>query len=178
MKETRKKMEKFIKENATKELTLDIGCKDRKYKKYFPNSVGVDVQKGKDIDIVADAQNLPFANECFDAILCTEVLEHIENPHQAISEMKRVLTKNGKLILTTRFIFPIHDEPTDYFRFTCFGLEKMLHGFNNVSIKKETSIFGTIFIIFQRLSYKFIHLQWNDIENSMTSGYYVEATKI
>lgn len=44
---------------------------------------------------------LPFHNEAFDTIICSEVIEHLENPHQFLKQCHRVLKKGGKLILTT-----------------------------------------------------------------------------
>ena len=48
---------------------------------------------------VADAHAIPFPNETFDLIICTEVLEHVDDPKGALLEMRRVLTKNGKVII-------------------------------------------------------------------------------
>ncbi len=44
---------------------------------------------------IADAANLPFKNNFFDAIFCLEVLEHVDNPLKVISEIKRILKKGG-----------------------------------------------------------------------------------
>jgi len=67
------------------------------------------VKKGK--FIVASASNLPFKNETFDIVLCTEVIEHVENQTKAFNEMFRVLKNNGYLVLTTpnKFFKPFFD---------------------------------------------------------------------
>jgi len=57
------------------------------------------VKKGK--FIVASASNLPFKNSSFDIVLCTEVIEHVENQEKAFREMFRVLKKEGYLAITT-----------------------------------------------------------------------------
>ena len=72
-------------------------------------------------EIVGDAQEMPFADATYSTILCTEVLEHIPDPQKAVDEMYRVLKPGGTLILTTRFLFPVHDAPGDYWRFTPYG---------------------------------------------------------
>jgi len=110
---TRNNLGKFVSNNSSNGLTLDLGCGNVYYKKYFPNRIGFDIKSGPGIDVVGDAHHLPFENEKFDVILCTEVLEHLHSPEIAISEMERVLKKGGKLILTTRFIYPLHDIPHD-----------------------------------------------------------------
>ena len=57
------------------------------------------VPKGK--FFVASASNLPFRNESFDVVLCTEVIEHVDKQKAALSEMLRVLKRRGVLAITT-----------------------------------------------------------------------------
>ena len=58
----------------------------------------------------------------FDAVLMFEVLEHVEDPFLAANEILRVLKVRGVLLLSTPFVFGIHDAPYDYWRFTKYGL--------------------------------------------------------
>ena len=147
-------MEKFIKMHQSSKLTLDLGCGHASYKKYFPNRIGFDIQSGPGVDVVGDAHNLPFENEKFDNILCTEVLEHLHSPYIAISEMKRVLKKGGKLVLTTRFIFPLHDIPHDYYRFTKYGLKHLFKNWEILELKEETNTIEGIAVLLQRIGYQ------------------------
>jgi len=55
-----------------------------------------------------DITNIPFKNEVFDFILCSHVLEHVENDKKALNEFCRILKKNGNLIITV----PIFDKKT------------------------------------------------------------------
>lgn len=48
-----------------------------------------------------DAEHLAFDHDTFDVVICSEVLEHLIEPQQALTEMRRVLKKDGTLILTT-----------------------------------------------------------------------------
>ena len=50
--------------------------------------------------VVADAHKLPFGNKSFDLIICTETLEHVIDPGKVLSEMQRVLKKNGRAIIS------------------------------------------------------------------------------
>lgn len=106
---TRGHLEKFIKKYQSDGLTLDIGCGASPYVKYFPNRIGLDIKKAKEVDIVGNIYQLPFGDKKFDNILCTEVLEHLYSPEEAIEEMRRVLKKRGLLILSTRFSFLFGD---------------------------------------------------------------------
>ena len=124
---TRRRLDAFLKKYATTGKTLDIGCSTGPYATYFPNRTGLDIKKTPAVDIVADCHDLHMiGDEQFDCVLCTEVLEHLHTPQQAINEFHRVLKKNGTLILTTRFIYPLHDVPHDYYRYTRYGLEHLL----------------------------------------------------
>ncbi len=72
-------------------------------------------------DIVGDIHDLPFEDDSIDAILCLAVLEHVENPIQAMSEMRRVLKPGGKLLLYVPFLYYYHAYEGyygDYWRFT------------------------------------------------------------
>ena len=123
---TRKKLLDFIRKNKSSLHTLDLGCGNAPYKHLFSDRIGFDNKSGEGVDVVGDAHKLPFKNEEFDTVLCSEVLEHLHSPEIALAEMKRVLKSGGILILTTRFIYPIHDAPNDYWRFTPDAFKSLL----------------------------------------------------
>lgn len=160
---TRAKLDKFLmKHKDAHALVLDLGCgTSAPYAKYFPNRIGFDAVSGGGVDIVGDAHRLPFENDKFDVILCTEVLEHIHSPEIAISEMKRVLKRQGKLILTTRFIFPLHDVPHDYYRYTKYGLKYLFREWEVMELKAETNTIETLGVLFQRIGFQseLLHLK-------------------
>ncbi len=80
---------------------------------------GIDISEGKNVDIVISPYNFPFKNEEFDVVLCLSVIEHDLMFWKTIAEVKRVLKKNGILIISApEFPFPIHKHPSDYYRFT------------------------------------------------------------
>ena len=64
-----------------------------------------------DIDIISDIASIPEPAASFDAIMCTEVLEHLPNPLLAISEFSRLLKPGGCLILTAPFCSLTHFSP-------------------------------------------------------------------
>lgn len=74
-------------------------------------------------DVWADCQCLPIRSGIIDAILSTQVLEHLSNPAEFFREAFRVLKPGGYLILTTNQEWGIHKAPYDFYRFTRFGLE-------------------------------------------------------
>jgi len=72
------------------------------------------------LDIISDITNIPEPDESFDAIMCTEVLEHLPCPEKAISEFSRLLKPDGILILTAPFCSLTHYAPYHY----CSGFNK------------------------------------------------------
>lgn len=72
--------------------------------------------------------------EVFDVILCMNVLEHVYDYQKGINNIYKALKPNGTAVITVPFMYPLHDEPNDYWRFTEHSLRKLLGGFSNVKI--------------------------------------------
>lgn len=84
--------------------------------------IGIDERPGQGVDEVLSADNLDirFESQWFDAVICTEVLEHAKNWRQLIQQILRVLRVGGSLFITCRAPgYPYHEEPNDFWRFTC-----------------------------------------------------------
>lgn len=82
-------------------------------------------------DFFADGQQLPIATQCIDTVLLLDVLEHLPDPEACILEVRRVLQPNSKLVLQVPFLYPLHDTPFDFHRWTVHGLRELAerHGF-------------------------------------------------
>jgi SAM-dependent methyltransferase len=104
-------------------LRVNIGSASRRFD--VP-TVNLDLAAGAEVDIQADAASLPFKDNTVDSVVCTGVLEHVKNPHQAVQEMSRVLTPGGRLFLEVAFIQTQHASPLDYCRWTSDGLRQLL----------------------------------------------------
>ena len=79
---------------------------------------------------VGDVRNMSMIpDKSYGTVLCTEVLEHVEDPLIALREIHRVLTDTGLLIVTVPFWYPIHEKSyqRDYWRFTPRGLRSLLN---------------------------------------------------
>jgi SAM-dependent methyltransferase len=72
------------------------------------------------IDLVSDIIAIPERDASFDAILCSEVLEHVPEPTKALDEFSRLLKPGGKLILTVPFASLVHLAPYHY----CSGFSR------------------------------------------------------
>lgn len=109
---------------------LDLGCGNSPYRHLLSTDIqyiGYDVDRqGSRPGVVGTVGNLPFSDGVFDAILSTQVLEHVAEPSAMLAEVARVLRPGGRLILSAPQYWRLHEEPNDYFRFTRYGLEHLL----------------------------------------------------
>jgi SAM-dependent methyltransferase len=104
---------------------LDLGCAGQPYRQLFTQItgyVGLDIETGPNVDVSADGQALPFTANCFDTVICNEVLEHVPEPALLLAEVTRVLKPGGVLLLTTPQTWGLHHQPHDYYRYTHYGL--------------------------------------------------------
>jgi SAM-dependent methyltransferase len=114
--------------------TLDVGCGLRPYERYFAEGeyVGIDVEEsgraagGKRPDRYFNGVEIPYDDQTFDAIICTEVLEHCIDPERLTAEMYRVLRVGGQLLVTVPFIWGVHEAPYDFRRYSPFGVRRLL----------------------------------------------------
>ncbi len=110
---------------------LDIGCGTKPYKAMLFPFVNEHVGVGHEatfhdktnIDLMGAAYEIPAGNETFDSAICTAVLEHLEEPEQALRECHRVLKSNGTAIYSVPFIWHLHEEPRDFYRYSKYGLK-------------------------------------------------------
>lgn len=109
---------------------LDVGCGNRPYEPLLPPGVRYVAcdpdPEGSRPHVVALANRLPFTASSFDAVICTQVLEHVESPEGLLTEIRSVLRPGGRLVLTAPQHWRIHEAPRDFFRFTRYGLEHLL----------------------------------------------------
>jgi SAM-dependent methyltransferase len=159
---------RFLNENFEKGgdgRLLDAGAGTRPYlsvyRDYFSTTYSFDVPYSPhdvtSVDVIASSLHLPFRDGAFDCVLCTEVLEHIPDPLQALTEYQRVLKAGGKLFLTTPFFNPLHEIPHDYYRYTPFALRYMAEkaGFRMESIVQKGGIIAFFLLFMQYLWVRF-----------------------
>src|SRR3989344_1942625 len=124
-------------------VIIDLGGgKNPSYERFWninpEKFIRVDINKKSEPDVIADLNEpLPFSNNFADVIFLFNVIYILENPGIVLKEIYRVLKPGGKLFITSPFIFNEAKEPTDYWRFTSEGLEKLLKesDFNTITIE-------------------------------------------
>ncbi len=107
---------------------LDIGCGnspfrhllDPKQSRYQGIDINAAAKFGYDNPdtVYYDGQTIPFKDNSFDGIICTEVLEHVPDPVPFIAELYRVLKPKGLAIITIPWSARYHYQPYDYHRYT------------------------------------------------------------
>lgn len=148
---TRQRMHVFLSKHATTAKIIDLGAGDNYYQSLFPNKLNLDIDPARKPDLVGDVYKLPLEDNSVEGLLSVDVLEHLAYPQRAVDEMYRVLKPGGKLILITRYIFPIHDAPEDYFRYTKYGLCHLFSQWRIESLEEETTSFESLAVLLQRL---------------------------
>ena len=143
---------------------LDFGCGAKPYKSLFGHCtsyIGVDFEGAghnylnEEIDFFYDGKTLPFADEAFDCIFCSEVFEHLFNLPELLKELNRVIKKGGKLLVTCPFAWPEHEKPYDYARYTVFALKEML-GKSDFEVRVEDKS-GNFFLAVHQLNMVYVY---------------------
>lgn len=105
---------------------LDLGCGNQPFAPWYAplaaEVVAADAVPGPGVTVVDLAAPLPFPGASFDTVLCTQVLEHVDNAELAMAEIARVLRPGGHALVTVPFLYPTHEAPYDFQRFTHHGL--------------------------------------------------------
>jgi SAM-dependent methyltransferase len=108
---------------------LDVGCGAMPYRSLFaPHAdayVGVDPVDNPLAELKGPIEDLPVEDGSFDVVLCNQVLEHCDDPRRAVSELRRVTAPGGRVLVSTHGVMAYHPSPTDYWRWTHAGLEKL-----------------------------------------------------
>jgi SAM-dependent methyltransferase len=127
---------------------LDFGCGSKPYESLFINAseyIGLDFDSeghshaNENIDVIYDGKKIPFSDEHFDSVFSSEVFEHIFNLEEIIPEIKRVMKKQGKILITCPFVWNEHEVPIDFARYTQFALKHLFekNGFEVLVLDKS-----------------------------------------
>jgi SAM-dependent methyltransferase len=143
---------------------LDIGCGRMPYKRFFTFNkyIGIEVgpfKKNSGVNVYFDGKFLPFKSETFDSVISTQVFEHVFEPDRYLGELYRILKNDGVVLLTVPFVWDEHEQPTDYARYSSFGIKHLLsnHGFKILDHTKTLADVRLIFQLINAYLYKVLH---------------------
>ena len=81
---------------------LDVGAQSNRevqlLKELGAESIGIDIDPESDADVIGDARDMPFDDNCFNAVMSVLVIPEIEEDKRVLREMKRVLKPDGKMM--------------------------------------------------------------------------------
>jgi ubiquinone/menaquinone biosynthesis C-methylase UbiE len=98
------------------------------------------------IDYVCDLSAIPVADETYDLVLCTQVLEHLPEPLPVLREFQRILKPGGQAWLSAPLFYAEHEKPYDFHRYTQFAWRRMAEesGFDLKEIEWLEGYYGTL----------------------------------
>jgi ubiquinone/menaquinone biosynthesis C-methylase UbiE len=144
---------------------IDIGCGTKPYKNtlapFVSEHIGVDhletFHDKQNIDLFGTAYDIPVEDESFDSAISTAVLEHLEEPEKAIQECYRILKSGGYAIYSIPFLWHLHEEPRDFYRYSKYGIEYLFEkvGFKIIEIKPLSGFWVTFGQLFVYYIYRF-----------------------
>ena len=105
--------------------------------KFSAKNIFINTKSFKQTDVnpdfghdVLDVRDVSRLNKEYDLVLCCNVIEHVYENERIVSNLKKLVKKNGHLLISVPFIYPLHDEPGDYWRYTEHTLKKMFEDFH------------------------------------------------
>ena len=123
---------------------LDVGCGTKPYEPFFRDAVaeyvGVDVANPA-AELEGTVEDIPVRDGSFDLVLCTQTLEHANDPARAVRELRRVA--GGRVLASTHGVQVYHPNPDDLWRWTHAGLERLFRENGDWSAVEVTPASGT-----------------------------------
>lgn len=123
--------------------------------------VNVDLLALPGVDVVANAERLPFRGSTFQRVECDAVLEHVQCPNGVMREIERVLAPGGFAHIVTPFCHPFHEYPRDFRRFTPDGLKQLAGSLDVVAQGWRTGPTATLLVFI--LEYVKAWLPWRPV---------------
>tara|TARA_R110000787_G_scaffold59922_3_gene135818 strand:- start:11023 stop:11589 length:567 start_codon:yes stop_codon:yes gene_type:complete len=162
------------KESARFNTILDIGSGIKNWSYLFPQDANyqtVDLREDLGATHVGDFFKLNFPLK-YNLVIGTEIIEHLPNPNHFFERSNKLLEENGLLLISFPFLFKIHPDPNDYYRFTLQGIEEQskdyfeivdsIHHGNKTQLIWETLVDGKLLYPFKLLNYLFAKIDYSN----------------
>jgi SAM-dependent methyltransferase len=122
--------------------------------------INVDLVALPGVDVVCDAEKLPFRDEFFDRVDCDAVIEHTPDPPRLLAEIRRCLKEGGGCRIVAPFCHPFHEYPRDYWRFSLDGLRRIVAPMQVVSEGWLTGPTATLLIVVIEYAKLWMPFRW------------------
>lgn len=143
-------MKRFAREVPVGSKVLDVGSRDVNgtFKDSFTHCeyTGIDIEAGKNVDIVVEPYNYPFPDESFPYIISGSTLEHVCHPWRWIKEVSRILQKGGKLCIIVPYQHSYHEHPVDCWRIYPEGMRALFEegGLTTITAEMHDGSYGGV----------------------------------
>lgn len=158
---------------------VDLGCGTAPYKEFFlqyaDKYIGVDwtnTLHTSKADVISNLnEKIKLEDNFADTIVSLSVMEHLCEPQIFLNESYRILKQDGTIILSTPWMWRIHEAPYDYFRYTPFGLKYIFEkaGYKNIHIQPTTGFFTMWFLKMNYFSLRWI--KGSDFRKKLTKAF-------
>jgi SAM-dependent methyltransferase len=133
-------------------MALDVGADKSPYRERLTERGfavrTLDLTLDNGADYAGTAEETRLADESFDLVLCTQVLEHTREPWRAVREMARILKPGGHLIASAPHVWFYHPHPSDCWRFTQEGVAELCRQ-GELELIELRSQGGSVLTVFQ-----------------------------
>lgn len=144
-------LDRYVPDSGPKLKILDVGCGHAPWKHVLAprasDYVGLDVTDGPNVDVVASAEAMPFPDHSFDLAFSMAVYEHIPDVTAAIAEAHRVLRPGGLCLMGIPYIWPIHGEPYDFWRWTQHGVAQAFRAFGELEVDQPGNAISNFLLV-------------------------------
>ena len=139
-------LKKYFVQYLTPDMTVyDVGCGDKPFAPFLKDKVkahiGVDIEEcfyHKDnVDLIGTAYDVPAEDGVADAVISSQLIEHLDDPFKSFEETARLLKKGGLFFMSAPFLYPLHAQPHDFGRHTEFSIEKQLKKYGFEIVEKH-----------------------------------------
>jgi SAM-dependent methyltransferase len=148
---------------------LDVGCGFKPYEPLFAAYadayVGVDSGDHAAPDLVGTAEAIPVEDATFDVVICSQVLEHVDDPAQVVAELHRVTAPGGRVLASTHGVQVYHPSPQDLWRWTHAGLGRLFErnaSWSSVTVTPgagTTATLGLLIAVYLDLLFQHLHVR-------------------
>lgn len=157
--------------SGSRPTLLDVGCGHKPFSPLVPENVlyvGLDFDRKTAADVNAVNESLPIRDDCIDAVVASETLEHTFDVQKAVNEIVRVCKDGALIFISVPFLYPIHNPPYDFQRLTSYRLKALFAEHQILQFNSANTLFSAwLVILSETIAYCSYYLPYSSIIRSL-----------